>query len=241
MKGSRCGIERQSFAAGLSPDRKSGPDVYTGRKVMEPQFQQVFDAVKKDPQNLFYTERHIDPLYYASPDAVLLIIGQAPGQKAQDSHVVWNDVSGDRLRDWLGVDRDEFYHSGKIAVMPMDFYFPGKGRSGDLPPRKGFAEKWHPELLRLMPHVGLTVLIGAYANRRYLGLKASDKITDTVRNFQRYLPAYFPLVHPSPRNQIWMARHPWYAEEVLPALKQQVRRVLSQGIRSAGGQKGGRP
>lgn len=195
---------------------------------MEPQFQKIFDAVREDPQNRSYTEQHIDPLYDVSSHAALLLIGQAPGQKAQDSRIVWNDVSGDRLRSWLGVDRETFYHSGKIGIMPMDFYFPGKGRSGDLPPRKGFAEKWHPQLLALMPHVKLTILIGAYASRKYLHLRSSDKITDAVQNFEQYLPRYFPLVHPSPRNQIWMARHPWYEETVLPALKQQVRQALLQ-------------
>lgn len=119
------------------------------------------------------------------------------------------DVKGnERLREWLGVDYDSFYQSGRFAVIPMDFYYPGKGKSGDLPPRKGFAEKWHQMILDLLPNIQLTILIGSYAPKYYLQQKSSVKLTDTVEHYKNYLPEYFPLVHPSPRNQIWMARHP---------------------------------
>ena len=104
----------------------------------------IYSEIKSDPENAKYSAKSIDPLYYATKNARILIIGQAPGKKAQDTGIVWNDRSGDRLRDWLGIDRNVFYESGKIAVLPMDFYFPGTGKSGDLPPRKGFAAKWHP-------------------------------------------------------------------------------------------------
>lgn len=115
----------------------------------------------------------------------------------------WDDPSGARLRTWLGVSRDVFYNSGMIAILPMDFYYPGKGKSGDLPPRKGFAQNWHPQLLKLMPDIQLTILVGAYATRSYLHLGYKDRLTDIVRNYQQYLPDYFPIVHSSPRNKIW--------------------------------------
>ena len=130
----------------------------------------IFAEIMADPQNETYTQAGIEPLYYANPQAKLLIIGQAPGKKAQDSRIVWNDPSGDRLCSWLAVDRQTFYESGQVAVLPMDFYFPGSGKSGDLPPRKGFAQKWHPRLLAAMPNIQLTILVGAYATKHYLNL-----------------------------------------------------------------------
>lgn len=193
---------------------------------MADKFQTIFEEIKNDPMNKEYTEKGIDPLYYADEEAEILIVGQAPGRVAQDTQIVWNDKSGDRLRDWMGVTRDEFYHSGKISVLPMDFYFPGKGKSGDLPPRKGFAEKWHPRLLSAMPNLKLTLLVGSYATKHYLNLKSSAKLTDVVHNYQNYLPQYFPLVHPSPRNQLWMSRNPWFEAEVLPDLKHRIDEIL---------------
>lgn len=190
---------------------------------------EVFRAIKADPQNAEYTAAGIDPLYSVAEDARIVVIGQAPGRVAQDSGIPWNDKSGDRLRDWLGVDRDTFYDPHQVAIVPMDFYFPGKGKSGDLPPRKGFAEKWHPVLLGMMPQVSLTVLVGTYAVHRYLGLKQSVPLTGVVRDWARYQPEYFPLVHPSPRNQIWMAKNPWFEEQTLPALRAAVAQALTPG------------
>ena len=138
----------------------------------------------------------------------------------------WNDRSGKRLREWLGLSWDEFYHSGKVAIMPMDFYFPGNGPHGDLPPRPDFAEKWHPRLLKLMPHLQLTILIGTYAIHSYLNIPQSKPITNIVRNYQDYLPQYFPIVHPSPRNQIWISKNQWFVTELLPELKQRVRTIM---------------
>lgn len=193
---------------------------------MTNQLNHIFTAIKADSQNQTYTQAGINPLYSASPEAKILIVGQAPGQKAQDSQMVWNDKSGDRLREWLGVSRQEFYNNHKIAIMPMDFYFPGHGKNGDLPPRKGFAQKWHPQLLAAMPKIELVILVGAYANKYYLNLKSSVKLTDVVRNYQNYLPRYFPLVHPSPRNQIWLAKNPWFEAQVIPELQALVKRIL---------------
>ena len=191
-------------------------------------YTKIFNEIKNDPQNLAYTKQGIDPLYYVNEHAKLVIVGQAPGRVAQERMRVWDDKSGDRLRNWLEVDRETFYHSGKIAVLPMDFYFPGKGKSGDLPPRKGFAEKWHSRLFAAMPEVKLTILVGSYAIKHYLQLKSSAKLTDVVHNYQEYLPEYFPLVHPSPRNQLWMKRNPWFEPEVLPDLKHRVSQLMNE-------------
>ncbi|KRN06940.1 uracil DNA glycosylase [Liquorilactobacillus sucicola DSM 21376 = JCM 15457] len=199
-----------------------------GVRVPKPNYNEINERICKDPQNIEYTYRGIKPLYYANPRAKILIIGQAPGKKAQNTHIIWNDASGVRLRKWLGVSDETFYNSGEIAVLPMDFYFPGKGKAGDLPPRKGFAARWHPLLLKTMPNIQLTILVGSYAVKYYLHLKSSAKLTDTVREYQHYLPKYFPIVHPSPRNQIWMARNPWFAAEVLPSLKAKTKMFLKK-------------
>jgi uracil-DNA glycosylase len=189
-------------------------------------FDSVFRAIRADEQNGEFTRQGIDPLYTASATSRLVIIGQAPGRVAQETRIPWNDKSGDRLRDWLGIDRATFYDPSAVALLPMDFYYPGKGKSGDLPPRRGFAEKWHPVLLGMMPQVRLTVLVGSYATRRYLELSSSAKLTDVVRNYADYLPRFFPLVHPSPRNQLWMSRNPWFETDVLPRLRSEVASAL---------------
>lgn len=189
-------------------------------------FDSVFQAIRADEQNEEFTQQGIDPLYTASATSRLVIIGQAPGRVAQETRIPWNDKSGDRLRSWLGIDRVTFYDPSAVALLPMDFYYPGKGKSGDLPPRRGFAEKWHPVLLGMMPQVRLTVLVGSYATRRYLELSSSAKLTDVVRNYADYLPRFFPLVHPSPRNQLWMSRNPWFETDVLPCLRSEVASAL---------------
>ena len=185
-------------------------------------------AIMADSQNQAYTKRGIEPLFAAPKTARINIVGQAPGIKAQETRLYWNDKSGDRLREWMGDDYDTFYHSGYFAAIPMDFYFPGHGKSGDLPPRKGFAEKWHQQILELLPDLELTILIGQYAQKYYLHQKGTVKLTDTVKHYQDYLPEYFPLVHPSPRNQIWLAKNPWFAEQVIPDLQAKVQQIISR-------------
>lgn len=196
-------------------------------------FAQVFEAIRNDPQNASYTARGIDPLYTAGPHARIVIVGQAPGRVAQDTRIPWNDRSGERLRGWLGMGRETFYDSERVAIIPMDFYFPGAGRGGDLPPRPGFAERWHPVLLGMMPEVRLIVLVGSYAVRRYLRLPALTKLTDVVRSYRDVLsasapgePRRFPLVHPSPRNQMWLKRNPWFEADVVPELRREVETAL---------------
>jgi len=182
----------------------------------------VFETIRQemmaDPQNESYTKRGIGPLFAAAKQARIVIVGQAPGRIAEQTGLVWNDASGDRLRDWMGVSRETFYDSGFIAQLPMDFYYPGKGKSGDAPPRKGFAEMWHGRLLAEMPDIRLTLLVGGYAQKYYLGRQRAENLTETVRNFRAYLPKYFPLVHPSPLNFRWQAKNPWFERDVVPAL-----------------------
>lgn len=189
-------------------------------------FKEIFEAIKADPQNKEYTKEGIEPLYSVHKEAKICIIGQAPGIRAQESRLFWNDPSGDRLRDWLGIDRTTFYESNKISILPLDFYFPGKGKSGDLPPRAGFAQKWHKALLEEMPEIELFILVGSYAIKYYLNLKSSAKTTEVIRDFEAYLPKYFPLVHPSPRNNIWFAKNPWFEPELLPELKKRVAQLM---------------
>lgn len=189
-------------------------------------FKEIFEAIKADPQNKEYTKEGIEPLYSVHKEAKICIIGQAPGIRAQESRLFWNDPSGDRLRDWLGIDRTTFYESNKISILPLDFYFPGKGKSGDLPPRAGFAQKWHKALLEEMPEIELFILVGSYAIKYYLNLKSSAKTTEVIRDFEAYLPKFFPLVHPSPRNNIWLAKNPWFEPELLPELKKRVAQLM---------------
>ena len=190
--------------------------------------EQLVADIMADEQNASYTEQGIKPLFTVPKTARINIVGQAPGIRAQESGLYWNDLSGDNLRKWLGVDRETFYNSGLFAVVPMDYYFPGKGKSGDLAPRKGFADKWHKRTLALVPNIELHILVGSYAQRYYLKQKSSAKLTDTVKHYKDYLPEFFPLVHPSPRNNIWLRKNPWFEEEVIPDLQKRVKAILEK-------------
>ena len=188
---------------------------------------EITSSIIADPQNKDFTDRGIFPLFSAPKTARINIVGQAPGLKAEQTRLYWNDKSGDRLREWLGVDYDYFYNSGIFAVLPMDFYYPGKGKSGDLPPRSGFAEKWHPQILENLPNIQLTLLIGQYAQKFYLS-DNKNNVTETVKNYQKFLPHFIPLVHPSPRNQFWIERNPWFGEKVIPDLQKLVKRIINE-------------
>ena len=188
---------------------------------------EITSSIIADPQNKDFTQRGIFPLFSAPKTARINIVGQAPGLKAEQTRLYWNDKSSDRLRDWLGVDYDYFYNSGIFAVLPMDFYYPGKGKSGDLPPRSGFAEKWHPQILENLPNIQLTLLIGQYAQKFYLS-DNKNNVTETVKNYQKFLPHFIPLVHPSPRNQFWIERNPWFGEKVIPDLQKLVKRIINE-------------
>lgn len=190
------------------------------------EFEQIRHQIIADPMNERYTSRDIEPLFKATEDARIAIIGQAPGRKAEESQLFWNDLSGDRLREWMGISRDVFYETSNIAHLPMDFYYPGKAKSGDMPPRKGFAEKWHPLILKEMPNIETIILVGGYAQKHYLVPRREKNLTETVRNHKQYLPEYLPLVHPSPLNYGWMKRNPWFEQEVLPTLRELVQSIL---------------
>lgn len=190
------------------------------------EFEQIRYQIIADPMNERYTSRDIEPLFKATEDARIAVIGQAPGRKAEESQLFWNDLSGDRLREWMGISREVFYETSKIAHLPMDFYYPGKAKSGDMPPRKGFAEKWHPLILKEMPNIETIILVGGYAQKHYLGPRREKNLTETVRNHKQYLPEYLPLVHPSPLNYGWMKRNPWFEKEVLPTLRELVQSIL---------------
>lgn len=168
-----------------------------------------------------------NPVFTIKPEAQLLIIGQAPGSKVHKTLIPWNDPSGDRLRSWLTVDRDQFYDSPNIAILPSGLCYPGKGKSGDLPPPKICAQTWHNKLLALMPNVELTLLIGQYAQNLYLPKTKKKTLTETVKAWDEYLPqGYFVLPHPSPRNLMWLRRNPWFDAQVVPALQRQLVGVL---------------
>ncbi|TQL66617.1 uracil-DNA glycosylase [Nocardioides albertanoniae] len=187
----------------------------------------IRDDIVADPSNAWATAAGYDPLYVAHPDARCLIIGQAPGVKAQQSGIPWNDASGQRLIEWLGVDEATFRDPTAFAILPMDFYYPGKASTGDLPPRADFASTWHPRLIHEMPHISLTLVIGSYAQQHYLGGK--DSLTERVRSFRDQLPDRFPLVHPSPLNFRWQARNPWFVTDVLPELRRHVADAIGGG------------
>lgn len=183
-------------------------------------FDKIHMEIMADSMNQTYTKNGIFPLFKATKVARIVIVGQAPGRKAEETRLFWNDPSGDRLREWMGVTREEFYGSEYLAQLPMDFYYPGKAKTGDKPPRKGFAEKWHPRLLAEMPNVKTIFLVGSYAQKYYLGDKRKENLTETVKNFRAYLPTYLPLVHPSPLNIGWLKRNPWFESDVIPVIRE---------------------
>ncbi len=187
----------------------------------------INNEIINDPLNIVYTHRGIKPLYTVDARAKILIIGQAPGEKAQNIAIPFLDKSGDTLRDWLGVSKEVFYDPSLFAIVPMDFYFPGKGQTGDLPPRPFFSTKYHARLFANMPHIQLIILIGTYAQKYYLGKNYKKTLTATVAAFKDYLPTYFPLVHPSPLNFRWFNKNPWFTTDVLPVLKTYISTILS--------------
>lgn len=162
------------------------------------------------------------PVLRAHADARLLVVGQAPGRKVHESGVPWDDASGRRLREWLGVDAETFYDPRRVAIVPMGFCYPGKASSGDAPPRPECREHWHPRLLPLLPNVQLTLLVGQYAQAYFLGPGRKASLTETVQAWRGYWPRQLPLPHPSPRNVAWFKANPWFEGEVLPHLRKRV-------------------
>ncbi|AMB98654.1 uracil-DNA glycosylase [Aerococcus urinaehominis] len=186
----------------------------------------IRQAIMADPANQSFTDRGIGPLFSAPAQARILVVGQAPGRLAEARGRFWDDPSGDRLRAWLGVSRDFFYQTDLIGHLPMDFYFPGKAKTGDQKPRSDFASKWHPALRALMPNLKLTILVGKHAQDFYLGDQAQANLTQTVAYYQDYLPDYFPLPHPSPLNNRWLKNNPWFLDQVQPDLAKYVAALI---------------
>ncbi len=189
--------------------------------------EEITEELKSDERNRSYTERGITPIFQINKEAKVLIIGQAPGKKVEESGIPFHDKSGERLMDWMGIGPETFY-SEQIAIMPMDFYYPGKAKTGDLPPRSFIAREYHKQIREAMPEVSLTLLSGSYSVHYYLKGREKKNLTETVKAFQEYLPDYFPIVHPSPLNNIWLKKNPWFEEEVVPELRERVCAALNQ-------------
>ena len=170
----------------------------------------------------------VNPVVSANVSSKILLISQAPGRIVHSTGIHWSDRSGDTLRNWLDVDPETFYNNENFAIMPMGFCFPGSAKTGDLPPRKECAPIWHQQLLDQMPNIELTILIGLYAQKQYLGKNAMKTLTENVNHFEQFLPEYFPLPHPSGRNNIWMAKNSWFPEVVLPQLKKVVHSIIDK-------------
>lgn len=167
------------------------------------------------------------PVVRVSSSARILIVGQAPGRRVHASGIPWDDPSGKRLREWMGIDDATFYDESKIAIVPMGFCYPGTGKSGDLPPRRECAPEWHEKILTHMPDIELTLLLSQYAITRYLPEQKRKTVTETVRAWKKHAPKFLPLPHPSPRNNRWLKKNPWFEKEVLPHLKKRIRTLIS--------------
>lgn len=189
------------------------------------------DQLQGKIKNCRICEKHLPlgprPVVQVSGLARILIVGQAPGRRVHETGVPFDDPSGDRLRSWMGIDKNIFYDPEKVAIMPMGFCFPGTGKSGDLPPRPECAVEWRQQLLDLLPNVELTLIIGQYAIEWHLGDSRKRILTDTVKAWREYWPDKAVLPHPSPRNNIWLKKNNWFEDEILPALKSRIANVLN--------------
>ena len=197
---------------------------YAGREV-----NRKFAKLLRDVRACRICEAHLPagprPIINAHEHARILVAGQAPGRRVHESGIAWNDPSGDRLREWMGIDPDTFYDEKQVALVPMGFCYPGTGKSGDLPPRPECAEAWRQPVLDAMPGIDLTLVIGQYAHGWHLA-NAEKTLTDTVRNWRAYRPKVIPLPHPSPRNNLWLRKNPWFEKDVLPYLRRRVKKAL---------------
>lgn len=168
-----------------------------------------------------------NPIVSAHPDARVIIIGQAPGTKVHKTSIPWDDPSGRQLRKWLDCEPEIFYDPTKVALVPMGFCYPGKGKTGDLPPRPECAPQWHKQLLDKMPNIQLIILIGMYAQKYYLKSTVKKTLTETVKNHEAYAPKIIPLPHPSPRNRFWLTKNPWFDVDVVPKLQSAFAKAIS--------------
>jgi uracil-DNA glycosylase len=190
-----------------------------------------FEVVAGKVRDCCLCEAHLPlgprPVFQIDAKARILIAGQAPGRRVHETGIPFSDPSGDRLREWMGIEKAAFYDSQKVAILPMGFCYPGTGKSGDLPPRTECAAEWRAQLLKLMPAVQLTLVIGQYALDWHLKTTQKDSLTQTVQNWKEYWPQLLPLPHPSPRNNIWLKKNPWFMAEVIPKLQRKIDLLLN--------------
>ena len=163
----------------------------------------------------------------------MVIVGQAPGTRVHATGIPWNDPSGDRLRDWLAMDNEAFYDQSRLAIVPMGLCYPGRGKSGDLPPRPECAPLWHDRLFDQMPRLELVLLVGLYAQNHYLG-RSRETLARRVQDWQSFSSRFFPLPHPSPRNALWLRRNPWFEAEIVPLLRERAAAVMEDAPLEAG-------
>ena len=191
----------------------------------------ILNMIVSDVKKCTLCERELPlgarPVLQVDEQAKILVAGQAPGIRVHKSGIPFTDPSGDRLRQWMGIDKDTFYDASKIAILPMGFCYPGTGKSGDLPPRPECARTWRAEILAAMPNIELILVIGIYAQKWHMGDVKQKNLTETVKNWRDYWPQLLPLPHPSPRNNIWLKKNPWFEEDVLPHLQARVALLIS--------------
>ena len=168
------------------------------------------------------------PVLRAGKAARILVVGQAPGIRVHTTGIPWGDPSGERLRAWMGVDKDVFYDESRIAIIPMGYCYPGRGNGGDMPPRRECASLWLDHLLAKLPRIELTLLIGQYAQRHFLASRRKPSLAETTKAWREYAPQYIPLPHPSPRNQPWFKRHLWFEEQLVPMLQSRIKTLLAR-------------
>lgn len=194
---------------------------------MENELQQLLQQIHSCNLCQEFLPLGTNPVLRVSTQSKILIVGQAPGIRVHKTSIPWNDPSGDKLREWLGVDKEVFYDEKNFAIVPMGFCYPGKGKSGDLPPRKECSETWHPKLLPFLPNIELTLLFGKYALDFFLKETKKKTLTETVANYHEYLPSFIPMPHPSPRNRLWLKKNKWFEEEIIPILRNKTELLLS--------------
>ncbi|MEM7193679.1 MAG: uracil-DNA glycosylase family protein [Pseudomonadota bacterium] len=189
-----------------------------------------FEDLKSQALQCRICEPHLpmgaNPVFRAHPSSRILISAQAPGVRVHNSSIPFNDPSGDRLRQWMGVDTETFYDTRMISIIPMGFCYPGTGKSGDLPPRPECSKHWHKPLLAYLESIELKIIIGQYAHQFHLAESRSKTLTETVRNWRTFMPHTIPLPHPSPRNNIWLRKNPWFESDVVPGLQARIREIL---------------